>query len=102
MMIFRAGADKHFVNGYEGSNSPLYAACIKGHEAIVKMLVDEGADVNAYNEKGRTPIHAASSRGHIAIVKMLVRNKADINSQDEKDRTPLIIALHKGHPKLAR
>jgi len=102
MMISRAGADKDFVNGYEDSNSPLYATSMRGHEAIVEFLVREGADVNAHNEKGRTPLHAASMRGHEAIVKMLVRHKADVNAKDEKDRSPLIIALQRGHPELAK
>ena len=41
--------------------TPLYSACDKGNLALVKLLLDHGADVNAQDlEWGRTPLALAA------------------------------------------
>ncbi|KAF7301800.1 ANK-REP-REGION domain-containing protein [Mycena indigotica] len=50
----------------------LHLASLKGHEELVRMLCDFGADVDLSDNKGNTPLHYASSWGHIPIVQLLI------------------------------
>ncbi|KAJ6486392.1 ankyrin repeat-containing domain protein [Mycena vitilis] len=50
----------------------LHIAALKGHEELVRMLIDFGADVDLSDNKGNTPLHYASSWGHIPIVQLLI------------------------------
>jgi ankyrin repeat protein len=52
-----------------------------GHEEIVKLLLEEGADVNAQRGPYGNALYAASSKGHEKIVKLLLENGADVNAQ---------------------
>ncbi|OCK74175.1 ankyrin, partial [Lepidopterella palustris CBS 459.81] len=53
----------------------------EGHEAVAKLLVDKGADVNAQGGEYGNALYAASAGGHEAIVKLLVEKGADVNAQ---------------------
>ena len=64
-------------------------ACQNGHEAIVSLLLEKGADVNAKNNDGWTPLHWASENGHEAIVSLLLEKGADVNAKDNDGETPL-------------
>jgi Ankyrin repeats (many copies) len=44
----------------------------RGHEGIVKLLVENGADINAQGGEYGSALQGASSGGHEAIVKLLV------------------------------
>lgn len=36
--------------------TPLLRAAINGHEAVVRLLLDKGADTNAVDKDSRTPL----------------------------------------------
>jgi len=61
----------------------LWLAAVLGHEAIVKLLLEEGEiDVNdCLNSDGKTLLFWAKKNGHGAIVRM-VEEKANVNAQD--------------------
>ena len=58
--------------------SPLWLACLFGHENCVKKLISLGANVNARNVLGKSCLHAAASKGHSAIVQLLIQAGAVI------------------------
>lgn len=55
----------------------------------VKDLVEQGADVNAKDEYGRTPLYVASEEGHIDVVKYLLEHGADVKVKDKNGGTSL-------------
>lgn len=59
--------------------SPLYAACKAGHAEIVKLLLDNKADMNIDNEKGASVLFVACREGHQNVVDILIKRKFDIN-----------------------
>lgn len=55
---------------------PLWCAAAAGHEAVVKLLVRHGANVNSITKTNSTPLRAACFDGHFDIVKFLIEKKA--------------------------
>ena len=51
--------------------TPLSWAARDGHEAIVKLLLEKGADIKAKDNNGQTPLSWAAEKGHEAVVKLL-------------------------------
>jgi hypothetical protein len=53
VLVVRAGRAAVSVRGYHQADrarwTPLLQACANGHEAIVRLLVEKGADVNQVN-----------------------------------------------------
>ncbi len=55
----------------EGGATPLLSAAQKGHEAVVRALIELGADVSKAENNGVTPLSVAAQEGHTAIVQIL-------------------------------
>ena len=85
--------------GYEWEplhgSAPLHIAAQQGDLAIVELLVQQGADINARDDRagGLTPLHWAVDRGHAAVVEFILQNGADVNARDNFGRTPLYSAV---------
>jgi cytohesin len=66
-------------------------AAENGHEAVVKALIEAGADVN----KARMTAGRRCTRpltGHEAVVKALIEAGADVNKARDDGETPLHMA----------
>ena len=92
----RSQCDKHFEKGYS-SGTALMKTSEKGHVQCVKLLVKEGADVNAWNDLGYTALTYAAGNGHADVVNTLIRAGTDVNDRDCNGRTCLIHAVECGH-----
>ncbi|PMB63909.1 Serine/threonine-protein phosphatase 6 regulatory ankyrin repeat subunit C [Beauveria bassiana] len=68
----------------------------EGQDAIVKLLLEEGADIDAKDKDGRTPLSWAAEQGHEDVVKILLDNSADADPRDYSGRTPLSWAAAAG------
>ena len=77
----------------EGGVSALSAAASSGHFALVKLLLERGADVNAEDAWGANALVGASDSGNVDTVKLLLARGADPNIDDD-GLTALDKALH--------
>ncbi len=71
-------------------NTPLMYAAAIGSEAMMKRLVDAGADVNAKNAFDATALIWCG--GNLSRIKMLVEKGADVNARSKQGRTPILVA----------
>ncbi len=79
------------VRDRDGS-TPLHCAAWKGHVAVVRLLLDHGADINATNENthwGTTPLHAAAHGNQHGVAEVLLAEGADVRAVNLNGRTPL-------------
>jgi ankyrin repeat protein len=53
----------------------------KGHEAVVKLLLEKGANVESKDGVGQTALLLAAWNGHEAAVKLLLK-EADVKSKN--------------------
>ena len=63
--------------------------------AMVKLLIQYGADINSFNSQGRTPLHNASVSGYFNIVRYLLISGANVNVKDNDGDTPLDLLYEK-------
>jgi hypothetical protein len=52
--------------------TPLHDAAYNGHVEIVRLLLQNGAELNARSNEGSTPLHIAARHGNIDIFHLLV------------------------------
>ncbi len=57
-----------------------------------KLLLDNGADVEARNRYGETPLIAAALHAHADIVKLMLKKGANVEDSDDRGETALIAA----------
>nr|XP_034320582.1 uncharacterized protein LOC117687709 [Crassostrea gigas] len=70
-------------------------SCSKVHLAVIRQLLQHGADVNVRHCKD-SPLNASCSQGHLNIVRELLKHGADVNTI-VNDMSPLITACQDKH-----
>ncbi|XP_076437583.1 oxysterol-binding protein-related protein 1-like [Babylonia areolata] len=68
--------------------TPLHLAAYFGHGAVVRTLLEAGADVNMINSAGDTPLHRAAYTGREDIVGILLEFGADITIVNSEGHRP--------------
>ncbi|XP_057846904.2 ADP-ribosylation factor GTPase-activating protein AGD3 isoform X2 [Cryptomeria japonica] len=76
--------------------SLLHLACHTGDLAMLELLLQYGADVNAQDYYGRTPLHHCISKGNNQYAKLLIRRGASAMIADGRGKTPLQRAMEMG------
>lgn len=95
--------DPQAARGAAGARlSPLHQAILRRQTAIVLLLLENGADVNAPDSSGRTPLHLAVERDDAAVVRELLARRADPARRDKIGWTPLHHAAAKNRLEIAR
>ncbi|KAH7111571.1 ankyrin repeat-containing domain protein [Dactylonectria macrodidyma] len=77
----------------------LMVASYFGHGAVVKLLLQQGAEVDSKDRYyGGTPLWWAARNGHEVVVKLLLDKGADVEAKGrESGQTPLWWATKNGH-----
>ena len=79
----------------------LWVAAAKGHFDVVRLLIEQNADVDGRTSTNSTPLRVAAFYGRLDIVRYLVENRADVNARNDFNNTPLMVTCYKGHPNVA-
>uniref|UniRef100_A0A672M4T4 Arf-GAP with coiled-coil, ANK repeat and PH domain-containing protein n=1 Tax=Sinocyclocheilus grahami TaxID=75366 RepID=A0A672M4T4_SINGR len=87
------GADVNSVNEEDEGKSPLIQAVIGGSLIACEFLLQNGADVNQRDHRGRGPLHHATYLGHTGQVCLFLKRGATQNDGDEDGQDPLSIAV---------
>ena len=125
-------ADKNIINDSLDGKTPLIIAVGNSYLETAKILIENGADVNAVDFEGWSALSYAVNNGDIEIAKLLITNKAkikgelllaikspivesridmmkllidngaDINYADENEFTPLNTAIEIGDMELTK
>ena len=82
--------------------TPLHWAAVGSKEsAVIALLLDHGANINATDHSGETPLHlAAGADEAAATIIPLVNRGADIHAKDDLGLTPLEIAVWSHGPEV--
>ena len=82
----------------EGSTALHMAIDEWTHDRLyIKLLVDNGAALDARDVHGRTPLHIASMRGHHRLIKLLASSPEPFHFKDNDGCTPLYYACKNSH-----
>jgi hypothetical protein len=74
----------------------------EGHEAVVKLLLERGAELETKDSNQQTPLLWAAMYGHEAVVKLLLERGAELETKDRYQRTPLSWAASHGHEAVVK
>ena len=74
--------------------TPLHWAGRLNHEPeVIRVLLDNGADIEASDNVGMRPLHlAAENNQSPQVISMLLTQHANIAAQDAFGQTPLVLA----------
>jgi ankyrin repeat protein len=90
------------VNVCHSSRFLLNAAARSGNVALVKRVLDLGANVMSIEDWfGYTALHDAASVGDVAVVKALLAAGADANARSHYGFAPLDVAMNHGRDAVA-
>jgi ankyrin repeat protein len=87
------------VNTRLRGETPLVASAKEGHEAVVKLLLDRDAKIEARDSlSGSTALHLAAENGHENLVQLLIDRSANVNAlTSHSGFTALHLAAEGGH-----
>jgi ankyrin repeat protein len=68
----------------DDGTTPLYIAAQNGHEAIVRVLIELGADVKKAEDDGWTPLYVAAYEGNAVVVRDTTRRACGRDEQGER------------------
>ena len=71
-------------------------AAENGMTETMKLLLDEGADLEAKGKDGKTALICPTAKGRAEAMQLLVAKGADVNARDDEGENALIYAAEKG------
>ena len=92
------------VNKYYGQNmdAPLHLAGSKENFDISRMLLQNGAKLDAINENNLTPLHIVLKQDNTKIFSLLMMYGADVHRKSKGNKSYLHIAASYGHMNLCK
>ncbi|XP_043976246.1 arf-GAP with coiled-coil, ANK repeat and PH domain-containing protein 3 isoform X3 [Gambusia affinis] len=91
------GADVNLVNDEDEGKTPLIQAVTGGSLVACEFLLQNAADVNQRDARGRGPLYHATYLGHTGQVCLFLKRGAAQNDGDEDGQDPLSIAVQQAN-----
>jgi len=91
--LVKAGAPINSPSRNELKAAPIQSAVAAGHERIVQLLLQLGADPNVREQGGYTPLHAAAQNGNVEMIRTLIYGGADLNIKSNDGKSPIDLAM---------
>jgi len=83
-----------FINGKDKDGwTALHSATFNGHLDVVQLLVEKGADIEAWGEYHTSVLQIACQQGHMDVVRLLIEKGAYI---DADTQVSAVRAVHVG------
>jgi len=100
-LFLAAGADPCATSTNAMRVAPLHSATSRGDAAMVRMLLEKGANPDAKQQGGWTALHNAAAQGNFEIVRLLRTHRADLSARTDDGKTAADVAAERGHAVLA-
>ncbi|HEX9160426.1 MAG TPA: ankyrin repeat domain-containing protein [Thermoanaerobaculia bacterium] len=100
-LLIERGADVNSVSTNKQHVAPVHAAAAVGDVAMMKLLLERGANANAKQESDYTPLHEAAGRGNTEMAQLLLAHGADLHAKASDGSTPADTAVKRGQPAFA-
>lgn len=82
----------------DSSWTPLFFAARSGHAECATLLLQNGADVRARDEKGQTALHVAAAYSSRDVALVLLEHDADPAARDHGGTRPVDVAKQRASP----
>lgn len=86
----------------EEGETPLHKAVMRGNVHVARLLLDNGASVDAQCNRFWTSLHVAARKGDTAMAELLLERGANINAKKSDGYTALHLAALNGHSDTAK
>eukprot|EP00943_MAST-04B_sp_MAST-4B-sp1_P003942 g3942.t1 len=96
-VLAACGAKINFKSKNDGNSTALYIASKNGHANVVKILLENNANVNLFKSDGETALCVAAKNGHSLVIEHLLSYNASVNQPTNDGVTPLWYASSRGH-----
>jgi tetratricopeptide (TPR) repeat protein len=92
-----------FIVRGKDNGAPLHKAAQRGNVRKIRQLLENGADVDAKDQEGRTPLYLAATHGQGKALEILLKHDANVDGQNyEAGVTALFGAVLKNRVKSAK
>ncbi|XP_030183356.1 arf-GAP with coiled-coil, ANK repeat and PH domain-containing protein 3 isoform X3 [Lynx canadensis] len=96
-MALAHGAEVNWADAEDEGKTPLVQAVLGGSLIVCEFLLQNGADVNQRDSRGRAPLHHATLLGRTGQVCLFLKRGADQHALDHKQQDPLSIAIQEAN-----
>jgi ankyrin repeat protein len=80
----------------------LHSAAGNGHKAVVQLLLENGANIEARSESEATALHWAAYGDHDTVVQLLIEKGANVEAKGGRGETALHQVAKYGHSNVVR
>lgn len=87
---------------HDALTNALFCASLSGDVYLAKLLIDQGALLNATLPNGKTPLHIAAELGHMRLVQFLVVSGADRDAVTANGKTAKQLAQSKKRKEVVK
>lgn len=84
------------------AESLLHRACYFNNKKALRLLLDNGADINIRNGALATPLHVAVEEEKVDLARMLLKVGANVTIEDSNSNTPIHLAARIGNMEIIK